>query len=148
MRFTRQNKILELIAAGPIETQEELANALRDAGFQVTQATVSRDIKDLGLVKKSISGSKPCYAAPASANPDREKLHRVMKDTVLSVTPAENIIVIKTLPGCANAAAEAIDTAGRKDIVGTLAGDNTIMVVIDCKEDVKSALAFINSVIL
>ncbi len=136
MRYARHNKILELIAAERIETQEELAEQLRRAGFAVTQATVSRDIKDLQLVKVSRGGGRSFYSRSekAGASP-RERYEKILRETVQSVQAAENLVVIKTLSGCGNAAAEAIDSFEWQGVVGSIAGDNTIFLAIDSKEN-------------
>lgn len=133
MRYTRRNKILELIQSHDIETQQQLAELLASSGFNVTQATVSRDIKNLMLVKQNRNGIS-CYAVPKDLRNSNEKLRNIMKDTVISVDHAENIIVIKTLPGCAGPASEAIDMQADKNILGTLAGENTIFVVVRSAE--------------
>ena len=134
MRYNRQNRILELIKNQEIETQQQLADILNAEGFNITQATVSRDIKSLMLIKQNRNG-KSCYALPVEtvSNPN-EKFKKIMKDTVVSIESAENLIVIKTLSGCAGPAAEAIDIQNDSNILGTLAGDNTIFVVVRSKE--------------
>ncbi len=141
MRYSRRNKILELIASQEIDTQNRLVEKLREEGFDATQATVSRDIKELGLIKIPGRSGRSCYAQPAAAlDPAVEKFRRILHETVQSITPAENLIVIKTMSGCANAAAEVIDNADMTGIVGTLAGDNTLFIVVDSKEDVESVV--------
>lgn len=137
MRYARHQKILELINSHEIDTQERLADKLRGAGFNVTQATVSRDIKELQLVKQPGSSGKSCYAQRSSSDaPVSERFRKILRETILSINFGENIIVIKTLSGCANAAAEAIDTSNFPDIVGSIAGDNTIFLVASSKEAV------------
>lgn len=134
MRYTRQNKILELIKTNKIETQQQLAEMLNAEGFNVTQATVSRDIKNLMLVKQN-RGGVSCYALPAYTKEDTNiKFQRIIKDTITSIEYAENMLVIKTLSGCAGTAAEAIDMQNIDTILGTIAGDNTIFVVCKSKE--------------
>jgi len=134
MRYTRQNKILELIKNHDVETQQQLASMLIAEGFEVTQATVSRDIKNLMLIKKPKNG-KSCYALPAPAEQSsNDKFKKIMKDTIVSVAAAENMVVIKTLAGCAGPACEAIDMQKDVSILGTLAGENTIFVVCKSKE--------------
>ena len=138
MRYARQQKILELITVHEIDTQERLAEKLREAGFNVTQATVSRDIKELQLVKHAGPSGRSCYTQSRTADaPVSERFRKILRETILSINSAENIIVIKTLSGCANAAAEAIDTSNFPDIIGTLAGDNTIFMVVSSKEAVE-----------
>lgn len=148
MRYSRQNRILEIIKTQDIETQQQLADVLNNEGYNVTQATVSRDIKSLMLIKQNKNG-KSCYALPVqTVNNSNEKFTKILKDTIVSIESAENIIVIKTLSGCAGPAAEAIDLQKDENILGTLAGDNTIFVVVKTKEaveiiinEIKKALA-------
>ncbi|MDR0886069.1 MAG: arginine repressor [Clostridiales Family XIII bacterium] len=137
MRYSRQNKILELIASHEIDTQERLADMLKESGFDVTQATVSRDIKDMGLVKTMTeSGGHKYTPASGIAEKTGDRLIKIFRETVVSVAPSLNIIVIKTLQGCANAAAETIDNLGLPSILGSIAGDNTIMIIVDELENV------------
>lgn len=131
MKNARQTTILNIIANKDIETQEELASELRSMGINVTQATVSRDIKELRLVK--ILGQNGYYKYAAAEKPEKnhnDRFVRMFVDSVLSITYANNIIVIKTLSGSANVAAEAIDSMEWDEILGTMAGDNTILVVV------------------
>ena len=130
MKTTRQSAILNLIDQYDIETQEELAAILRKAGFSVTQATVSRDIKELRLVKVlSPKGGYKYAVSDQAAQGLADRFARIFSDSVLSIVPAGNIIVIKTLAASANAAAEAVDSMHIPGILGTMAGDNTILVV-------------------
>lgn len=148
MRFARQEKILELIKNHEIDTQERLVAKLKDAGFDVTQATVSRDIKELQLIKRPGPSGRSCYAQNTSKDsPVNERFSKILKETILSIQAAENIIVIKTLSGCANAAAEAIDTSGIDEIVGSLAGDNTIFMVTESKECVPGLMDLFHEMI-
>ena len=141
MRYARHQKILELINTHEIDTQERLAEKLRQAGFNVTQATVSRDIKELQLVKHAGPSGRSCYTqSRVSDAPVSERFRKILRETILSIDSAENIIVIKTLSGCANAAAEAIDTTNFPEIVGTIAGDNTIFMAISSREAVPSLM--------
>lgn len=134
MRYTRQNRILELIKNNGIETQQQLADMLNAEGFNVTQATVSRDIKNLMLIKQNKNG-KSCYALPINSEQSpNDKFKKIMRDTITSVDAAENIIVIKTLSGCAGPACEAVDMQKNENILGTIAGDNTIFIVCKTKE--------------
>lgn len=130
MKSSRQQKILEIIAAEPIETQEELAARLEAEGFQVTQATVSRDIRDLKLSKVSMGDdkSRSRYVSMMQHNESRsdEKLLRVMREGFVSMDQAENLIVVKTVAGMAMAVAAAIDAMKMDQIVGCIAGDDTI----------------------
>jgi transcriptional regulator of arginine metabolism len=136
MRYSRQNKILELIATTDVDTQEKLADMLADAGYEVTQATVSRDIKELQLVKTLTPAGGYKYTAPGQeARPVSDRFVKIFRETIQSIACSGNIIVAKTLPGCANAAAEAMDNMGSGHILGTIAGDNTIMIVADDPEN-------------
>ena len=144
MRYTRQSRIIELISSEDISTQEKLAQRLKEEGFNVTQATVSRDIKELQLVKLPGKTGKNCYALPPENESEAHtKFRKVLKETILSIVPAENIIVIRTLSGCAGAACEAIDAVIPKEVLGTLAGDNTILLVVDKKENVNLVLSLL-----
>ncbi len=148
MRYARQSKILEIIKSQEIYTQEELAQKLKEAGFKTTQATVSRDIKELGLVKVSGNGQKSCYAdAPKVPERILDKYGKILTDTILSVKSSENLIIIKTLSGCAGAAAEVIDRVPDDQILGTIAGDNTILLIVDSKDHVDFVKNMINEVI-
>ena len=110
MRYTRQNKIIEIINNYEVDTQEKLASLLKEEGFDVTQATISRDIKELQLVKTLSNTGKYKYAVNKSGDlPLTDRFSKIFRNTVISVDSAENLIVIKTLSGCANAAGEAIE---------------------------------------
>lgn len=131
MKTQRHRAILEIVEKNPIETQEDLAKVLGDHGFNVTQATVSRDIKELRLLKVLTDQGTYRYAVAEKAEQGlAERLRRVFAETVLSVDTAQNLIVIKTLPGSAHVAAELVDTMRWQETVGTLAGDNTILVIV------------------
>lgn len=141
MRHSRQSKILEIIRNQNIDTQERLAAKLNAAGFKVTQATVSRDIKDLGLIKVPGPGGRSIYApSPKGQTGDDERFRKILRETVTDIRAAENLLVIRTLSGCANAAAEAIDNIAPECVLGTLAGDNTIFAAVDSKENVPAVL--------
>ena len=141
MRYSRQNKILELIKNNEIETQDKLASMLRAEGFEVTQATISRDIKELQLIKVLTGSGKYKYAVNNSNDlPLTERFVKIFRQTVISVDSAENLIIIKTLSGCANAAGEAIDTSRMAHIKGTIAGDNTLLIIVDEKANVPFIL--------
>ena len=136
MKRQRHRMILEIIENQAIETQEALSEALRKYGFDVTQVTVSRDIKELRLFK--VMGDDGVYRYAVAERSEQgltERLRRVFAETVQSVDYACNQIVIKTLPGGAHAAAEMVDTMRWKEVVGTLAGDNTILVILRTVED-------------
>jgi transcriptional regulator of arginine metabolism len=127
----RHMAIIDLITNQDIETQEDLANALKDSGLDVTQATISRDIKELNLIKITAKDGKHKYA-PAGSMTSRitERQLRILNDSVLSIEYSGNLIVIKTMTGSANAAAESLDALGWKEIIGSIAGDNTILLII------------------
>lgn len=130
MKYNRHAKILELIESYDIETQDELAEKLKELGMEVTQATISRDIKELRLVKVMTNEGKAKYAAMNSdTGVLSEKLLTILRGGYVSSDYANNILVVKTLPGMAPAVASAIDSLGWSEIVGTIAGDDTIMVV-------------------
>lgn len=132
MRYSRQNKILDIINSHEVETQDMLVSLLKKAGYQATQATVSRDIKELQLIKTlSPSGRYKYAVSSAVEQPPSERFVTIFKETIKAVNSSGNIIVIKTLSGCANAAGEAIDTMNMSHVVGSVAGDNTILLVID-----------------
>ncbi len=132
VRISRQNKILELIEQYEIETQDKLASLLREYGFEVTQATVSRDIKELQLVKKLTSTGKYKYAVSASDDgPIPSRLIDIYRSTVRSINKSGNIVLLKCLSGCANAAGEALDSMAMHHVIGSVAGDNTLLLVVD-----------------
>ena len=132
MRLSRQNRILELIEQNEIETQDKLASMLREYGYDVTQATVSRDIKELQLVKKLTSSGKYKYAVSASDDgPIPPRLIDIYRSTARSITKSGNIVLLKCLSGCANAAGEALDSMALEHVIGSVAGDNTLLLVID-----------------
>lgn len=130
MKTRRQAKILEFINEYSIETQEELLDKLREDGFNVTQATVSRDIKELRLHKSLSSDGRYCYTSMKNvANDVRTNFSGFFKNSVTSIVSAQNIIIIKTLPGMAQAVCASLDNSGYSEILGTIAGDDTIFVV-------------------
>jgi len=136
MKNARQTAILSIIEHNDIETQEELANKLREMGIVVTQATVSRDIKELRLLKVLAPGGNYKYAtADKAENGVSERFVRIFIDSVLSINYSDNIIVIRTLAASANAAGEAIDNMRWPEILGTISGDNTIFVVVRSDAD-------------
>ena len=140
MKTKRQTKMLELIKKHDIETQEELSDYLQKEGYQVTQATVSRDIRELKLTKVAMSNGRQKYAALTEANEDlSEKYTRVFRDAFVSMDMAQNILVIKTVSGMAMAVAAAIDAMHLHEIVGCIAGDDTVMCVSRDVERAKTA---------
>ncbi len=136
MKQKRQNKIVELIEKHDIDTQEELTNRLRIAGFHVTQATVSRDIRELKLSKVPSGTGKQKYIAMKTDDSHmNEKYVRVLRDGLVSMDMAQNILVIKTVSGMAMAVAAALDAMKFPEIVGCIAGDDTIMAAVRSVED-------------
>ena len=142
MKTNRQEEILQIIENDEIETQEELANRLRERGYKVTQATVSRDIKELRLIKIAGHRSAYCYAKPGrreSAVNDR--MIRLLTDSTVEIDYAGQMIVVKTLSGSANVAAEAIDNMNWREVLGTIAGDNTIFLAVRNENDAAEIAA-------
>lgn len=136
MKNARQTAILSIIEHNEVETQEELASKLREMGIVVTQATVSRDIKELRLLKVLLPNGNYKYAtADKAENGVSERFVRIFIDSVLSINYSDNIIVIRTLAASANAAGEAIDNMRWPEILGTISGDNTIFIVVRSDED-------------
>ncbi|PGL72397.1 transcriptional regulator ArgR [Bacillus sp. AFS055030] len=126
----RHIKIREIIAKNEVETQDELVQALRDLGFKVTQATISRDIKELHLVKVPLSDGRYKYSLPADQrfNP-LQKLKRLLIDSFIKIDSSSHLIVMKTLPGNANAVGALIDHLEWDEIMGTICGDDTILII-------------------
>ena len=142
MKTKRQTKMLELIKKHDIETQEELSDYLQKEGYQVTQATVSRDIRELKLTKHAMSNGRQKYAALTEANEDlSEKYTRVFRDAFVSMDMAQNILVIKTVSGMAMAVAAAIDAMHLHEIVGCIAGDDTIMCAVRSVDDTIAVMS-------
>ena len=148
MKTRRQTKILELIAKNDIETQEELSEYLQAEGYAVTQATVSRDIREMKLTKVSMSNGKQKYAALVDSKEDMsEKYVRVLRAGFVSMDMAQNILVIKTVSGMASAVCAAIDDMQFSEIVGTLAGDDTIMCAVRTVEDTANIMKRIAKIV-
>lgn len=136
MKVGRQSKIIELINNNDIETQEELADLLVEAGYNVTQATISRDIRELKLTKVSVDDGKQKYIVLNTTESDlSEKYIRVLRDGFFSADIAQNIVVVKTVSGMAMAVAAAIDALHMKGMMGCIAGDDTIMCVIKTNDE-------------
>lgn len=136
MKTKRQTKILELIQKHDIETQEELSAYLTKDGYQVTQATVSRDIRELKLTKIAMDNGRQRYAVLSDADTGMaEKLVRVLREGFVSMDYAGNILVIKTVSGMASAVGAAVDAIKLSEIIGSIAGDDTLMCVIRTEED-------------
>ena len=141
MKVNRHQKIVELVNKHHIETQEELADRLREEGFQITQATVSRDIRDLKLTKVQTDEGRQKYVVlKATENALRDKYIRIMKDGFVSMDMALNILVIKTVSGMAMAVAAAIDEMHWHEVVGCIAGDDTIMIAVRTIEDTRNLM--------
>ncbi|MGL5149968.1 MAG: arginine repressor [Clostridium sp.] len=148
MKSKRHTKILELIKDRDIETQEELAEALKSEGFDVTQATVSRDIKNLKLIKMQGTSGKYKYAVPSTDKSTmNDKLSNILINAVISAENVDKIVVVKTFTGGASAAAEAIDTLGFTQIAGTVAGDNTIFILVRTIEAAEEMVQKLNKLI-
>lgn len=136
MKTVRQVAILDIIEKQEIETQGELASALNARGIRVTQATVSRDIKELRLLKVLTPSGKYKYATGDQADNNlTDRFIRMLAESLLSVSSANNLIVVKTLSGSANVAAEALDSMHWPEVLGTLAGDNTVLLIIRSNEE-------------
>lgn len=148
MRISRQNKILELIENYEIETQEKLVTMLREHGYDVTQATISRDIKDLQLIKTLGSGGNYKYAVSKhEGGPVPDRLTDIYRSTVRSIVKSGNIIMLKCLSGCANAAGEALDSMGMTHVIGSVAGDNTLMLVTDDPANSDEVVEFLQKML-
>ena len=131
MKYSRHSKIIEIIENNDIETQDELASELRNAGFQVTQATVSRDIKEMRLIKVLTKDGRYKYASiKEKEGVVNDRFLKIFRNSVTGLDFAGNIIVIKTLVGSASAAAVSIDALNLKAIVGCIAGDDTIFLLV------------------
>lgn len=135
VKSARQIRILELIGKQDINKQEEIARLLNEEGFKVTQATVSRDIKDMNIIKVLADDGKHYKYMAQEIKEDKvvDKYHKLFKNAVISIEHAENLIVIKTESGGANSAAALIDRLNFEDVLGVVAGDDTILVVISTK---------------
>lgn len=148
MKIGRQTKIIELINEFDIETQDELADLLTAAGYNVTQATISRDIRELKLTKVSVDNGKQKYIVLKSQESGlSEKYVRVLRECYVSMDIAQNIVVIKTVSGMAMAVAAAIDALHLKGLVGCVAGDDTVMCVIKTVEEAELIMEKINKLI-
>lgn len=141
MKTKRQAKIMEIISNSNVETQEQLLQELQSSGFTCTQATISRDIKELRIVKELTGMGTYRYTTASNevSNTFSSRLNTIFRECVTSFDYAQNIIVIHTLPGLANAAASALDAMSRSVVLGTLAGDDTVIAIM---RDTNSAAAF------
>ena len=148
MKVSRHAKIIELISQNDIETQEELAERLNDAGFKVTQAAVSRDIRDLKLTKVSVDGGRQKYVVlKPEEDGMSEKYIRVLRDGYISMDMAQNILVIKTVSGMAMAVAAAVDAMKWKEVVGCIAGDDTIMCAVRSVDETVAVMEKIRKIV-
>lgn len=148
MKSKRHVKILELIGKNDVETQEELSAYLEKEGYQVTQATVSRDIRELKLTKVAMSNGRQKYVALAENTEDMsEKYIRIFRDGFVSMDMAQNILVIKTVSGMAMAVAAALDAMECQEIVGSIAGDDTIMCAVRTVEDTITLMERLRKII-
>jgi transcriptional regulator of arginine metabolism len=148
MKISRQAKIIELINKYDIETQEELAERLMRDGYNVTQATVSRDIRELKLSKIALDDGRQKYIVLQQTEPGlSEKYARVLREGFVSMEMAQNILVIKTISGMAMAVAAALDALQISSIVGCIAGDDTIMCAIRSKEETVSVMEKLSKII-
>ena len=140
MKNDRQAKILEIIEREPIDTQEQLQLRLQEQGILCTQATISRDIKQLHLIKEPVGQGRYRYAVSSQRSRlnMEDKLRTIFRESIISVDSAQNIVVIKTMSGLANGAAAALDSMFISYLVGTLAGDDTALMVMRDMESAKS----------
>lgn len=149
MKESRLEQIVALVERKEIETQEELTSLLKEAGYSVTQATVSRDIKKLGLIKAPGSSGKQIYMVPLGTKLDLSaKYIRVLRDSFIHMEPAMNILVMKTVSGMAMAAAAALDALHWPEVVGAVAGDDTIMIAARSVEDIKILVDKLSEIVL
>ena len=135
MKLERHSKIVELIGKYEIETQEELAEHLKEEGYQVTQATISRDIRELKLSKVQMDNGRQRYVVLQNQDSFSDKYIRILRDSFMSMDMAQNSLVIKTVEGMAMAAAAALDAIHFHEIVGCVAGDNTIFCAVRSVDD-------------
>lgn len=148
MKKNRHRQIVEIINKYDVETQEDLAKYLKEAGFEVTQATVSRDIRELKLTKVSNGRGKQRYIVLNQPNAHMEdRFIRVLKDGFVSMDMAQNILVVKTVAGMAMAVAAAIDSLDFPEVVGCIAGDDTIMIAVRTIEDTKNLMEKIHKMV-
>ena len=148
MKAKRQALIREIVEAQSIQTQEELAEALREHGMVVTQATVSRDIREMHLLKVLADDGSYRYATMEKGDTGvSDRLIRMLADSVVEMNYANNLIVIRTLPGSAHVAAEAVDNLKWPEVLGTIAGDNTILVIVRSNEEVEAVIKRFRSIV-
>ena len=150
MKFKRQAAILDMITTNEIKTQEELSAHLRERGYNATQATISRDMKELRLIKVASHSGGYQYSTPeqSSSATHMSRLKNIFRECVVKVDRAQNLVVLKTLVGMANAAAAAIDAMKIRDIVGTLAGDDNILVILRTNEEAEKFCEMVAGMLL
>lgn len=140
-RSLRQSKILELISMKEIETQEELVSELRAQNFDITQATISRDIKELGLIKVMSESKKYKYAyIDSSEQQVSNKLTSIFKESIISIKPVNNLVIIKTLKGISSAISGFIDKLQLKSVLGSVYGDETVMII--CLDEIEADIVY------
>ena len=151
MKSKRQQVILQLIEEHPIDRQEELLQRLKAAGFEVTQATVSRDIRELGLIKTAASGGGYRYVTPANQNAftphSAGRFETIFRESVLRVDNAGHVVLVKCYSGMANAACGMFDAMPWQNVVGTLSGDDTFLILMRTEEDAKTITQQLNQYI-
>ena len=131
MKRLRQQQIRDLISTRTIRTQHELAAALRERGYRATQATISRDVSEMGLIKQTRDGARGYAVAPRAQHPEttgEERLALILADLPVEIRPAGLLLVVKAVPGSAHAIAAAVDRAGWPDVAGSIAGDDTVFI--------------------
>lgn len=140
-RSTRQSKILELISTKEIETQDELVTCLRNANFDITQATISRDIKELGLIKilSSETGKYKYALMESNEQTISNKYISIFKEAVISINAVQNLCVLKTIKGMASAICSFIDKLNIKSVLGAVNGDDTVMIILPSSRDAEDA---------
>lgn len=137
MKQKRQQQILKIISERDIKTQQELTEGLEAAGFVVTQATVSRDIKELGLIKISLSDGTYKYAVTQEQKKDSKEHISIFSKSIISIKYAMHTIIVKTNSGMANAVAATLDAVLNHEILGTIAGDDTILIILESQEQAE-----------
>lgn len=148
MKNYRHQKIMEIIQSSEVETQEELLELLAKAGFVVTQATISRDIRQLNLKKVQMGSGRQCYAVSGGSEPVRgDRLVRILRAGFVSMEAAQNILVIKTVSGMAMAVAAAIDAMPLPGMLGSIAGDDTIMCAVRTTDEVQGVMQAIEDLL-
>ncbi len=149
MKALRQAKIKELVETQSVETQEDLMSLLRESNIDVTQATVSRDIREMMLFKATNGEGRYCYALPSEESVilSRTRIANIFHDSINGMDYSQNLCVIHTLPGLAQAVASIIDTSKWEEVVGTIAGDDTVLVIVRSGEEVQEFMSRVNAII-